>query len=108
MGARFREFEQVFAKHLGPGMKLERAGRSGVIRLVVPAFDLNAGFPPQAENTRAGLHAAKQLARWLRGHQQLIDDRVAAWGFTRPPLTDSFISYEIHRSDEPSRYQFYP
>jgi hypothetical protein len=79
MGTRFHEFTQAFAEHLDPGMKLERAEKSGAIRLVVPALDLNADFVSQAENARAGLYAAKQLAGWLRGHQPLVNDRVAAW-----------------------------
>jgi hypothetical protein len=79
MGTRFHEFKRAFAEHIDPGMKLGRAEKSGVIRLVVPALDLNADFVSQAENVRAGLHAAKQLAGWLRSHQPLINDHVATW-----------------------------
>ena len=85
MGKRFQEFEQAFAPHLTPDMRLEEAGESGAIRLIVPALDIRADFAPQAKNALEGIRAAKRLAAWILEHQTLINDRVSAWGLTKRP-----------------------
>ncbi len=83
MGERFGDFTRTFASCLEPGMIPVQAGKSGVIRIVVPALDPHADFSPQAENALAGLRAAKRLTEWLQKQQSLINACMTTWKFTK-------------------------
>lgn len=64
LGGSFGPFVRRYRPGLPPGMQIEVAGKSAVIRLFVPKIDTTAPFARQETAVRSGLRAAKRLLRW--------------------------------------------
>ncbi len=60
------QLRQAYGSLLEPGMTLERAGKSAVIRLSVPPIDMRAPFPDSEPAVREALWAAKLLHVWYK------------------------------------------
>lgn len=63
------EIEQLTAQYgqlLEPGMTIQRASKSAVIRIEVPIIDLTAPFPESEPAVREGIWAAKLLLLWYK------------------------------------------
>jgi len=66
LGRNLSKIREEFGAALLPGMKIERAAKSGVIRQTVPVFDTGRPFPEQATTARACIERAAALLRWYQ------------------------------------------
>jgi len=64
--ARLQELERIYGSRLLPGMVLEPANKSAVIRIHVASMDLTAPFENAEANVREALWAVRLLAYWAR------------------------------------------
>lgn len=65
-GERLMEFNAKYGDHLDRGMILERANKSAVIRMEVPAVDAGRDFGEQIQSIRLGIVAAQALQKWWK------------------------------------------
>ena len=66
LGRQLSKIREEFGSTLLPGMKIERAAKSGVIRQTVPVFDTGRPFAEQATTARMCIERAAALLRWYR------------------------------------------
>lgn len=75
-GNRLNELHRSLHRHLRRNMTLKQAGKSGAIRVEVPALDPNRPFEEQLPQAQIGLRAAMDLLHWFREHQRLMPNHV--------------------------------
>lgn len=68
MAAGAADFSRAYAGKLAQGMRIEAAGKSLVVRMVVPRVALEAPFESSASAIREALNAARQLLAWYEQH----------------------------------------
>lgn len=66
MGERVGELEQRYRGRLEPGMFVEGAGKSAVVRVLVPRIDMSAPFGDTEAAVRKGLESALRLLELYR------------------------------------------
>lgn len=66
MGDRVLELEKIYSSRLQPGMRVERASKSAVVRIKVPEIDVSAPFSESESAVREGLRAATGLLTMYR------------------------------------------
>lgn len=64
IASRADEFVRRFIDKLEPGMQIQRANKSLVVRISVPKIELKSPFQSSEESVRKGIQAAKQLLAW--------------------------------------------
>jgi hypothetical protein len=69
LGTSFGPFVRRYRPGLPPGMQIEIAGKSAVIRLFVRKIDPTTPFARQEKAVRSGIRAAKRLLRWCEDVQ---------------------------------------
>ena len=68
MAERAGEFSRAHAASLMPGMRIEAANKSLVVRIAVSPAALEAPFESSAATAREALSAARELLRWYQKH----------------------------------------
>ena len=66
MGDKTAELIRQYGKQLGPGMYIDRAGKSGVIRIRVHEVDVTRPFSASEQYLRNALQEACRLLEWFR------------------------------------------
>lgn len=66
MGGSISDLRLSYQAILPPGARIERAHKSGVIRLDVPKLNANLSFPEQRPGVVLGLESARELLLWFR------------------------------------------
>jgi hypothetical protein len=70
MGDDLESLRSRFASRLEPDMSLQRASKSGVVRVKVPVVHPSQGMQSQLDEVRVGLKEAVRLLRWYRECQE--------------------------------------
>ncbi len=70
MADNLEEIRHRYASWLESGMSIKRAGKSGVIRVKVPAVYPGEEMASQLDDVRTGLQQATRLLRWFRESQE--------------------------------------
>lgn len=65
MGKSISDLRQSYEAVLPTGARIERAHKSGVIRIDVPKLNANLAFPEQREAVSSGITSARKLLSWF-------------------------------------------
>ncbi|MEA3487907.1 MAG: hypothetical protein U9R10_01475 [Euryarchaeota archaeon] len=63
-----RELRKRFGPVMGDDMRIEKAGKSAVIRINVPKLSIADPFETQRDEVAVGIHTGKQLLALLQQH----------------------------------------
>jgi len=66
MGEKTAELKKKYGRRLETGMRIDQAGKSGVIRIQVPAVDVRKPFTASESSIRKALQEATRLMRWFK------------------------------------------
>ena len=66
MGERIGDLERLYRARLEAGMRIDRAAKSGVIRIRVPEIDMASPFSVSEPAVREALGAASRLLSWYK------------------------------------------
>lgn len=68
-GLRLSELQKTFVGVLESDMMIDRASKSGVVRIRVPVLNVAGDFDEQRDTAVAGVTAAKRLLQWFQAHK---------------------------------------